>query len=613
MGGLRDLPIRRKLLVTGLTTTACALIVSSAIFLVSTYVFIRRSVHENLRAQAAIVADNTTAAVAFADRSAATETVGALRATPDVDLACVFDQRGQLFAQYARAGAAVVCPANPPADQDTVQSLAVLIVRPIAVGGRRVGTLYVGGTLAEVGARLRLQAYAALGGLAIGALVAVLIAEPLQRFISRPVANLARTATEISRRGDYSLRARREGDDEIGALVSTFNEMVREIERRDDQLRAASRLKDEFLAAVSHELRTPLNAILGWLQILRTAPPPAVSARAIDSLDRNARAQARLIEDLLDVSRIVSGKLHLKTGAVDLVAVVDAALEVARPAADAKGIVIERQVSEPPRLVSGDADRLQQIVWNLLSNAVKFTPAGGRVTVALTTEAGTHRLTVSDTGIGIMPAFLPYVFDRFRQADGSMTRQQGGLGLGLAIVRELVELHGGQVEASSGGQAQGSTFSIRLPQLVEATVAKPAPPRLARDAGLQEMSILVVDDDADSRDVASAALAAAGARIEAVESSAGAIRVVAERAFDVLVCDIAMPDIDGLSLIRQLRDAGIATPAVAVTAYARPDDRARAAAAGFQGFVAKPFDFATLVEAVRRAGSHAAPLEGGHV
>jgi signal transduction histidine kinase/CheY-like chemotaxis protein len=604
--GLRDLPIRRKLLVIGLAAAVCALLVSSVIFLTASYVLVRRNVHENLRAQADIVADNTTAAVAFADRAAATETVRALRATPDVDLACVFDQQGRLFAQYARDGAAVACPDAPPPDQDMVRSSSVLIVRPIAVGARRVGTLYVRGTLSEVATRIRLQAYAALAGLMLGALVAVLIAERLQHIISGPIARLGRTAAEISRRGDYSVRAQRQGDDEVGTLVDTFNEMVGEVERRDEQLRAASRLKDEFLAAVSHELRTPLNAILGWLQILRTAPAtPGMQERALGSLERNARAQARLIEDLLDISRIVSGKLHLKTGIVDLVTVVDAAIEVVRPAADAKHITIERRLPPDPCVVTGDADRLQQIVWNLLSNAVKFTPSGGRVEIQARQEGGTCLIEVRDSGIGISKDFLPYVFDRFRQADGSMTRQQGGLGLGLAIVRELVELHGGTVSASSDGHERGATFSIRLPRLAAAAVRQ-AEPAQKRAADLHDLAVLVVDDDADSRDVAGAALATVGARVEAVDSSAKALRAIGVRAFDVLVCDIAMPDVDGLTLMRQVREAGIVTPAVAVTAYASSDERARASAAGFQEFVAKPYDLSTLVDAIARARASAA-------
>jgi signal transduction histidine kinase/CheY-like chemotaxis protein len=373
----------------------------------------------------------------------------------------------------------------------------------------------------------------------------------------------------------------------------------------------ASRARDEFLATVSHELRTPLTSIIGWIQLLRLERDEASLGEGLDTIDRNARAQSRLIEDILDFSRINAGKLHLDVRSLDLTDVIDAAMDVVRPAAEAKGVRIERVLDTEAGHVSGDADRLQQVVWNLLSNAVKFTPRRGKVLIRLERIDSHCELTVSDTGQGISPKFLPYVFDRFSQADSSSTRAHGGLGLGLGIVRHLVELHGGTVQAFSRGEGQGATFAVRLPLLVahhrlENEVVRIEPPAVRTIeqafADLTGVSVLVVEDNDDSRKLLQTILSRSGAVVQVAESVATALRILAGEWPDIVISDIEMPGEDGYSLIRKIRlqePPSQRVPAIALTAYTRTVDRVRALAAGFQTHMSKPVEPAELVAAVK--------------
>ena len=377
------------------------------------------------------------------------------------------------------------------------------------------------------------------------------------------------------------------------------------------QAESVNRMKDEFLATLSHELRTPLNAILGWAHLLTAGKTDAaMTERALNVIRNNAQAQSQLIEDILDVSRIIGGKLRLNLGPVQLREVIEAALDSVSPAAEAKGIEIERQFEEVDP-ITGDKDRLQQVVWNLLSNAVKFTPKEGRVTVTLRRDGDDMTLTVADTGIGIHPDFLPLVFDRFSQADSSATRRHGGLGLGMAIVRYLIELHGGTVRVHSEGENQGATFTAVLPARMEAR--PPDTPRSLEVAAYEQgptehlpqldgLSILVVDDEADSRTFLCTLLENQGARVMAAASTPEAFDAFVRTRPDVLVSDIAMPGEDGYALIRRVRSLGALeggrTPAVALTAYVRAQDAHAALHAGYQRHIRKPVVIAELIAAV---------------
>jgi signal transduction histidine kinase/ActR/RegA family two-component response regulator len=373
---------------------------------------------------------------------------------------------------------------------------------------------------------------------------------------------------------------------------------------------AANRLKDEFLSTLSHELRTPLTSILGWTNLMRAGQVRGeVQAQALETIERNAKIQTRLIDDLLDLSRIISGKLLLETREVGLDTVVSNSIEVVRPAANAKGIQLTYECEPGGKTISGDPARLQQVAWNLLSNAVKFTPEGGSVCVRLAREGARVKFSVSDTGRGIPAEFLPHVFDRFRQADSATTRQHGGLGLGLAIVRHLAELHGGEVRAESAGEDQGSTFSVTFP-LAQGAAApcacqtEEAASLLSpsRAEGLAGVRVLVVDDEQDTRRLISTVIAQSGAEVTACASAGEALEALKTWRPHILLSDIGMPGEDGYALIKQVRalppERGGRTPAAALTAYARDEDRGRALAAGYQLHIAKPFNPRELLAAV---------------
>ena len=399
---------------------------------------------------------------------------------------------------------------------------------------------------------------------------------------------------------------RRYGPDELSLAQQLADRGAGALEhaRLYGEARDANRMKDEFLATLSHELRTPLNAMLGWSRLLRSRPFDAASAdRALATIERNARQQAQLVEDLLDVSRIITGKLRLDARPLELAPVVDAALDAVRLAAETKGVRLEAALS-PGASVNGDPDRLQQVAWNLVANALKFTPAGGRVRVDLASSGSVVELSVEDDGQGIEPEFLPFVFDRFRQEESSTRRQHGGLGLGLAIVRHLVELHGGTVRAMSAGAGRGALFSVLLPAVrAPATFAEPRA-AVPRATSLDGVRVLVVDDQEDARELMTMMLAQLGAGITAVGSVGEAMSAFgAGGRFDVLIGDIGLPGEDGYALIRRIRAAeGAAAPvaAIALTAYASVDDRRRALEAGYQVHLAKPLDPADVADAVAR-------------
>jgi signal transduction histidine kinase len=365
-------------------------------------------------------------------------------------------------------------------------------------------------------------------------------------------------------------------------------------------------VKDEFLATLSHELRTPLNAIFGWTQLLKmSAGDPAAVREGIEVIDRNVRLQTQLIEDLLDVSRIISGKVRLDVQVVDLPELINSAMESVRPAADAKRLRLEQVIDPSAGPVSGDPARLQQIVWNLLNNAIKFTPTEGRIHVMLDRINSHIELSVVDTGEGISPEFLPHLFERFSQSDASTTRKHGGLGLGLSIVKNLVELHGGSIRAHSAGEGRGATFIVHLPIRVTKATRDDSPPisqlsgaRVHGGDSLTGLNVLVVDDEPDARELVHRYLTQCGATAELAASAAEAHLVLNTFRADVIISDIGMPEQDGYEFIRAVRNNGDKTPAIALTAFARAEDRVRSIRAGFQSHLPKPVEPTELLAIV---------------
>jgi PAS domain S-box-containing protein len=402
--------------------------------------------------------------------------------------------------------------------------------------------------------------------------------------------------------------AREKAEEERAALL------VRERDARK-HAEEADRLKDEFLATLSHELRTPLTSILGWASMIRNGEVEGSNAtRALETIERNARSQARLIDDLLDVSRIITGNLRLDLHPLNLAPIVEAAVDALRPTADVKHIELQTESIRSECLVKGDSNRLRQVIWNLLSNAIKFTSRGGSVKIDLRcVESTIARLTVTDTGEGISPEFLPYVFDRFRQAEATISRKQGGLGLGLAVARHLVELHGGTISAESAGPGHGSTFTLNLPLAQErrdparAEERRREVERRRSRSGrvrLDGVHVLLVEDDDDSRKLLGTMLKRYGTKVTSTKSTAEALDVFTRELPDVLISDIGMPDEDGYELIRKLRalpvDQGGLTPAIALTGYASRKDRERALAAGYHEHMAKPVEQAEMIAAIAR-------------
>lgn len=410
---------------------------------------------------------------------------------------------------------------------------------------------------------------------------------------------------------DVTERVAREA--ELQAQIEARSRLLSSEKLARNEAERANRLKDEFLATISHELRNPLNAILGWSHMLRLGKltPPNVE-RAVETIYRNAKSQAQLVSDLLDVSRIISGKLRLEVRQVDLLSIVNAAIDSIRPAAEAKSIRLQTMLDPAAGPISGDADRLQQIVWNLLTNAVKFTSKGGRIQVKVQRVDSHAEIVVSDSGVGINKEFLPYVFDRFRQADASITRTQGGLGLGLSIVHQLVDLHGGSVSVHSDGEGKGATFTISLPFVgvvssqkeTEAVSAVHSDEIVTLDGlpSLKGLKVLAVDDEADTRELIREVLKECGAEVILSRSAAEALEALEQHKPDILISDLGMPDEDGYSLITKIRalpsERGGHIPAAALTAYARAEDRMRVLRSGFQFHLPKPVDSAELVTVV---------------
>jgi signal transduction histidine kinase/CheY-like chemotaxis protein len=618
----RMLPVHRKLVVTSMLKTSVVLLAAMGTLLLLDYGRFERAARTDVESLAAMVAENVRAAVTFGDLEAISLTLQPLRLRPQIQRACVFDDQSRLLAEYARQG--FRCPFDLQSLDDTGLSATA----PVEHNGKVVGRVYLDRDWAALRNRMMTAGMTSLVILILATVAMFFLSHRLHRHVSEPIRRLAAAARGLGRSDDFDMPAIPVSDDEVGELVTAFGAMAartraarqdltrtnenlrREIEERlriererESLLRReqeANRIKDEFLATVSHELRTPLNAIVGWSQILATTTPsPEVVAKAAQSLYRNARVQARVIDDLIDISRIVSGKLRVSSDPTDVRLAVDSAVDAIRGAVADAGITMNVSLDQSPCVVLGDPDRLKQVVWNLLANAVKFAPTG-QVAVILTCEESEVVLQVRDDGVGIVPAFLPHVFDRFRQADSSVTREHGGLGIGLAVAKELVELHGGTISVASAGRGRGATFTVRLPAAPASQV--PPPDQEYRLPSLKGVSVLAVDDNADALDVLQALLVDVGAEVRLATTGAEALEIWRRRPSDVLLCDLAMPGMSGFELVARIREidrnAGRVTPAIAVTAQASEEQVAMSIQAGFQAHIAKPFHREQLVRAI---------------
>jgi len=585
----------------------------------------RASAREDAASLAGLIAENSAAAIAFDDTAAAEAMLATAELQTDVTRACIYAAEGSgLFAGYTRDEGAS-CPDAPPAVPPEGHLAAS---RAVTSTNDTLGVVYMEADVSGVWRLVWVLTAVGLLMLVLAGGVSLVLAQKLSRQITRPISELAAHARRIGREGDFSMAHVPAEQDEVGDLVRSFQGMLgrvreanegllHEIEQRKvieaerelllERERESSRMKDEFVANVSHELRTPLGAILGWIQVMKaTRLDAAMLDKAVESITRSAEAQAQVIEDLVDITRIGAGKLNLSIEVVDVRAPVTAAIDVARPTASARGLRLETDLPPEPVFVKGDANRLQQVVANLLSNAVKFTDAGGCIRVAVRATRDVCDVLVSDEGVGIDPVFLPHIFDRYRQADSSTNRRYTGLGLGLSIVKEMTELHGGTVSAESGGLGKGATFRVRLARHAVAesaqTSAAPAASALERLDGVE---VLVVDDNPDALDILATALEAVGAEVRTASSGAAAIEAWDAHPPDVLLCDLAMPGMDGFDVLAGVRrldaTAERHTPAIAVTAHATAEHRRRTAEAGFAAHLNKPYRIAELVRTVRSA------------
>jgi signal transduction histidine kinase/ActR/RegA family two-component response regulator len=574
---------------------------------------------------------------------AARSMIRALQSQQDVRdrIAVLFDRRGMIVFRTLNPEGLTGAPVTPRLAQASAEHASGVIddvnregtpVRTVFQRSSMSGwTVAVGipQTVLYAAQRRSLRQVAVVGTILLALTGAATLV--VARTIRRHVAALVIDAERLNARHDVlvphempitELRRLADALGAAGRLIrergAALEQQLKELRTAREESEAANRTKDQFLATLSHELRTPLNAVFGWARMMQTGHiPPQGHARALDAIIRNADAQLRLIDDLLDISRIVAGKLRLDVQSVDLKSVVENALDAVRPAAHAKGIQLQPILDPRIGMIVGDPARLQQVVWNLLINAVKFTGRDGRVQAQLHRVNSHVEIVISDTGQGIAPELLPFVFDRFRQGDGSMTRPHPGLGLGLALVKHIVELHGGTVVAQSGGESKGSTFIVRLPvalaQISAGRVPRvhPTTATIPTTAGarLDGIRVLVVDDDVDAQELAMAILTAAGGVVRTCASAEEAFVTLQEWRPDVLVSDIEMPGEDGYGLIRRVRaldvERGARTPAIALTAYGRTQDRIQTLSAGYDMHVPKPVDPGELTTIIATVASRA--------
>ena len=606
--------VRWKLMIVALITTGIALLVSSVTLLTRDLAAYRAGLTADLATEARILALSTGPALAFDDRATADRNVEALTARPAVLVAAIYDAQGRLYASYVRSGATPPPQAFPdiPGNADATAG-RIEVTHGIVQHGERLGAIYVQGRY-DVAGRI----YGYLGVVALVALlslgVALLLSTLLQRNITRPLSSMAAVAQHVIAKRDYSQRATLGGRDEIGLLVEAFNSMLEEVQARTRELvlsnrrlrtevasreaaeaalKEADRRKDEFLATLAHELRNPLAPIRHAARLLEVAElDPRRREWAREVIGRQVHHMALLLDDLLDVSRITRGRLQLKLARAELSAIVRSAVEIARPLIETKRHALEMKLPREPVALEVDPLRLSQALSNLLTNAAKYTDTGGRIVLEAQLLQEELRFTVTDNGIGLSAASIPTLFGMFSQADSAIDRAEGGLGIGLALVKGLIDLHGGSVEAHSDGPGQGSRFTIRLPRsaVVAGAGREAAVADAPRDSGAPRCSVLVADDNRDAADTLAMLLQSAGYRTSVTHSGREALELAQREHPDALILDIGMPDVTGYELAGLIRatDWGRRSLLIAVTGWGQQADKMRAVAAGFDQHLTKP-------------------------
>ncbi|NIA52767.1 response regulator [Massilia sp. TW-1] len=608
--------VRGKLILMAVATTFVALLAASVAMLLFDLRAFQRYWTDDLMTQADIMARVTAPALAFNDEETARQNLAVLRVRPQILAAAVYTSDGTRFATYASAPNQAI-PARPAPSGYRIEAGEVAVFRNIVENGEMVGTVYL---RSRYGLFDRLVSYGAiLGAVMLGALlIAGLVASRLQAAITRPLAAVTNVARQVMQRRDFTLRVPGNDSGEIGVLVAAFNDMLAEIGRRshalqeanatlehemqvrqraEEALRLGDRRKDEFLATLAHELRNPLAPIRTGLDILRLRSGDAqATQRATDIMERQLRQMVRLVDDLLDVSRINTGKFTIKSGRVELKAVVNDALEVVRPYIELHGHELTIDLPDRPVFLNGDATRLAQILSNLLNNAAKYTNRGGRVGLKATVDDRTLTLVVSDTGIGIAPDMLDTVFEMFVQVDSTLERSNAGLGVGLSLARKLVELHGGTIEAHSAGVGHGSQFVVRLPIVVEPEL--PAKPTPMSFISAETYRILLADDNVDFVNSIGALLTAMGHSVVITHNGPDALAAAKRFCPDYAFLDIGLPQMSGYDLARGIRDLSCCTMTVmvAVTGWGQEKDRQLAFEAGFDHHMVKPVRFEQIEE-----------------
>jgi len=618
--------IRTKLVIVVLVTTFAALLVTAVVLVMYEIRTYRQSGVEDLIGQADLLGSASAAALSFDDPLAAQQDLALLKVRPGIEAAGIYTLAGNLFATYRRPGfEQFAFPKVPLGDSYRVAGDQVVVFRRIHYAGETVGTVFL---VAHYELEERLKGYFAIVGMVMGVSLFVtgMLSFWLQSSVTRPILEVGDVARRVRRERDFSLRARRTTDDEIGALVDAFNDMLGEIGSRaealersnrelgremavraeaEQRLRATDRSKDEFLATLAHELRNPLAPLRNALEILRMrGNDPAIAAHARQIMERQLAQMVRLVDDLLDVSRITTGKLTLRTESVALAAIVQSAVDAAAPTIEARGVTLTVSLPERPVNLTADPTRLAQVLFNLLHNAAKFTEPGGRIHLAAERGEGQVVITLSDTGIGIPPERLTSIFDMFAQLESSLDRTHGGLGVGLSLAKRLVELHGGTLAAHSEGVGRGSRFVVQLP--VATLAPLPSAPRgdgPPAEAGA--LRVLLADDNQDFVETFATLLRVSGHQVGCAHDGAQALELAKQFAPDVGFIDIGLPEMNGYEVARRLRahSETRAMMLVAVTGWGQARDRQLALEAGFDHHVVKPMDPEEFRRILRRAAA----------